>query len=58
VASLCCCPEHVRAVACICIEALLCNRSLQRALDFDSATDTAKARFQWLVECVKDGCHE
>jgi len=58
VVSLCCCPDHVRAVASICVEELLYNRSLRRMLSFDSAADTLNARRVWLVECVRDGCHE
>jgi len=57
-ASLCCCPEHARAVAQVCVEELLYDRSLRRVLSLDNAVDTAKARLWWLVECVKDGCHE
>jgi len=57
-ASLCCCPDHVYAVASMCIQELLHNRALLYALSFDNAADTARARFRWLVECVRDGCHE
>jgi len=57
-AAMCCCPEVVREVAEVCIQHLLNNRQLLRALDFGDVDATRRARFRWLVECVKDGCHE
>jgi len=56
-ASLCCCPERAKAVAEVCIQHLLYSRPLLRLLDFGDVKETQKARFKWLVECVRDGCY-
>jgi len=57
VASLCKSPEEARRAAEVCIGELIFNRNILRILDFGDPRETQRARFRWLVECVRDGCY-